>query len=403
MEHEVYVPFTVGAVRAALAEPERVARCVPGLQPDASGAVPDGAGDGVSLEGRLRVRIGGSSITYRGSLRLTHEEDGGDGTYTVHGEGAEARGGGSVELTLTVVPRPADDGEGTTLACAGELSGEGRITEFEEKQRLTAGRRLLDRFGGELAASMAADPVSPVDAAGTVAAPGGIGEPDDNEPVIPGIPAPDTPGSAEARNAGNAGNAGNTGKTGTTGKADEPEPGGETRARGVFGAEIPPPSLDPASDAAYDAEFDAEFDTGLDAEFDGGPGEGLGDSLGDLADLTEEAADDEGFTDEFGEEAAGDLGDDLGDDLDGGLGEDLVDELDEESRSAGAEAAHARRTMIGRSAEEVDHAPPRGRYAPVPPPESGSPAAAVLRWAAPAAALVVASAVVVGRVLRRRR
>lgn len=31
-----------------------------------------------------------------------------------------------------------------------------------------------------------------------------------------------------------------------------------------------------------------------------------------------------------------------------------------------AEAAHARRTMIGRSAEEVDHAPPRGRYAPVP-------------------------------------
>jgi hypothetical protein len=58
--------------------------------------------------------------------------------------------------------------------------------------------------------------------------------------------------------------------------------------------------------------------------------------------------------------------------------------------------------MIGRSAEEVDHAPPRGRYAPVPAPESGS-AAATLRWAAPAAAALVASAVVVGRVLRRRR
>jgi hypothetical protein len=66
-----------------------------------------------------------------------------------------------------------------------------------------------------------------------------------------------------------------------------------------------------------------------------------------------------------------------------------------------AEAAHARRTMIGRSAEEVDHAPPRGRYAPVPAPDSGS-AAATLRWAAPVAAALVASAVVVGRVLRRR-
>lgn len=67
-----------------------------------------------------------------------------------------------------------------------------------------------------------------------------------------------------------------------------------------------------------------------------------------------------------------------------------------------AEAAHARRTMIGRSAEEVDHAPPRGRYAPVPAPDTTS-ATATLRWAAPAAAALLASAVVVGRVLRRRK
>jgi cytochrome c-type biogenesis protein CcmH/NrfF len=58
--------------------------------------------------------------------------------------------------------------------------------------------------------------------------------------------------------------------------------------------------------------------------------------------------------------------------------------------------------MIGRSAEEVDHAPPRGRYAPVPAPLTVS-ASPTLRWAAPAAALVVASAIVVGRALRRRR
>lgn len=58
--------------------------------------------------------------------------------------------------------------------------------------------------------------------------------------------------------------------------------------------------------------------------------------------------------------------------------------------------------MIGRSAEEVDHAPPRGRYAPVPAPETVS-ARATLRWAAPAAALAVASAIVVSRALRKRR
>ena len=68
-----------------------------------------------------------------------------------------------------------------------------------------------------------------------------------------------------------------------------------------------------------------------------------------------------------------------------------------------AEAAHARRTMIGRSAEEVDHAPPRGRYAPVPVSEPVS-ASATLRWAPPSAgALAVASAIIVSRALRKRR
>ncbi|GAA2406935.1 hypothetical protein GCM10010420_38690 [Streptomyces glaucosporus] len=375
----MYVPFAVGAVRAALAEPERVARCVPGLQPDASEAE---AGDGVSLRGRLRVRIGGSSITYRGGLRLTHEMRGADGgsgdeRYTVGGEGAEARGDGSVELTLTAVPRPAGDGEGTVLACTAELRGTGRITEFEEKQRESAGRRLLDRFGSELAASMADDPVSPVDAPGPAAGTGGIGEPDDNEPVIPGIPAPETPGSADARerDAERAGAAEEPEEPETRNEPDErenpEEPGEGARSGSVFDVEVPPSSLDPESDAA----------------FDGGPGGGFGD---DLAGRDAGDGGDEGFE--------GDFGGFGGPDDFGGFG----DGLGEGPSPAEAEAAHARRTMIGRSAEEVDHAPPRGRYAPVPPPESASSALAVLRWAAPAA-LVLVSAVVIGRMLRRRR
>ncbi|WP_443334032.1 hypothetical protein [Streptomyces sp. MNU103] len=46
-----------------------------------------------------------------------------------------------------------------------------------------------------------------------------------------------------------------------------------------------------------------------------------------------------------------------------------------------AEAAHARRTMIGRSAEEVDHAP-RAAATPRPGPQTVS-SSAPLRWAAP--------------------
>ncbi|MFD8820421.1 carbon monoxide dehydrogenase, partial [Streptomyces sp. NPDC059627] len=67
MEHQVYVPAPASRLREALADPARVARAVPGLQQDA-GAAPG--------TGRLKVRIGSHSITYRGSLRVSPRDDG---------------------------------------------------------------------------------------------------------------------------------------------------------------------------------------------------------------------------------------------------------------------------------------------------------------------------------------
>ncbi|MGH3309966.1 MAG: hypothetical protein ACRDP3_05185 [Streptomyces sp.] len=347
MEHEVNVPFSVGSVRAALAEPQRVARCVPGLQLDSAASA---AG---ATEGRLRVRLGGSTITYRGSLTVTeHGEE-----FAVKGSGTEARGSGSVRLKLTVVPRRSRDGEGTRLVCSGTVRGDGRLKDVEPKTATAAGHRLLERFGAALGESIRDNPPEALDAPDAPAAepaateapraPRGIGEPGDNERVIPGIPGPEkgesrTSGETEAGakpdaaadEAEPAADTGEPGSAGESGEADAgdadsgpDQPAGPDRPEhtGVFDTEIPPPSLEP----------------------DGG---------------------------------------------------DEADDADE----AAAEAAHARRTMIGRSAEEVDHAPPRGRYAPVPVPETITNSAA-LRWAAPAVAAVVAGAVVLGRALRRRR
>ncbi|WP_438487222.1 carbon monoxide dehydrogenase subunit G [Streptomyces sp. S186] len=289
MEHEVYVPFPVGTVRQALTEPERVARCVPGVQLDAD-AAPH------RPEGRLRLRIGGSTITYRGALTVGGGPDDGQGDGTsgaggtaapviIEASGTEIRGEGSVALTLTVRPTPAaEPAPGTTLVCTGAVRSEGRLAAADGRSAAAAGRRLLDRFAENLAVDLTDRPVEE--------APG---------PVAPGL----------------------------------------------FDTEVPPSSPDP---------------------------------LGDVDDVLEEAA----FA----------AGDEDGPGATGGP--------EELSGGVPAEAAHARRTMIGRSAEEVDHAPPRGRYAPVPAPEPGG-SSVPLRWAAPAAAVVLASAVVVGRVLRRRR
>ncbi|MEV5508958.1 SRPBCC family protein [Streptomyces orinoci] len=277
MEHEVFVPFPVEAVRRVLSDPGRVARCVPGLQQDAG--EPGDAGDagehGGALAGRLRVRIGGSTITYRGELRLTER----DGRYELSGEGTEARGAATVTLVLRAEAEPVPGG--TRLACTGSVDSAGRLAEFDEKTVQGVARRLLDRFGAALAEELRGE--------------------------VPEVSGAELPGSGL--------------------------PGSE-----LSGPEISGP--EPVTADGLEADVDA-----IDTE------------------AVEEAL----------------------------LGEE----------EPPAEAAHARRTMIGRSAEEVDHAPPRGRYAPVPAPETVTGRAA-LRWAAPAAVLL-ASAVVVGRVLRRRR
>ncbi|MGA4947694.1 SRPBCC domain-containing protein [Streptomyces lydicamycinicus] len=322
MEHEVYVPFPVGTVRQALTEPERVARCVPGVQLDAD-AAPG------CPEGRLRLRIGSSTITYRGTLTVGAAADDGTGddgaaAVTVEAKGTEARGDGAVALTLAVRLSPATEpGPGTALRCSGTVHRDGRLAEATDQSAASVGRRLLDRFAENLAADLrrrpVADEAGPADEAGAV---------DDGGSDDAAAPAGDAQDAAGSR---------------------------------VFDTEVPPPSLDPGSDE----------DDGETADPD------AADEGGEDLDAVEAA---DAFSAAHPEHAYG----------------------DEADRLAPAEAAHARRTMIGRSAEEVDHAPPRGRYAPVPAPESNG-TSVTLRWAAPAAAVVLASAVVVGRVLRRRR
>ncbi|MER8057409.1 carbon monoxide dehydrogenase subunit G [Streptomyces sp. SID8366] len=272
MEHQVFVPAPADRLATALADPARVARAVPGLQQDA-GAPP--------VAGRLKLRVGGHSVTYRGTARVLARQD---GTYTVEGDATEARGTGAVKLALTL--RLADAEGGTTVTAEGGADASGRIAELPAETVAAAATRLLTRFLEAL-----------------------------------GEPAEEPGKDAEAPAAGHA---------------------------SVFDTEIPPSSLGPDADDADDAQ----------------------------------------------ESAAGAQG--PGDDVEGPA-DDFTD-----TGVPPAEAAHARRTMIGRSAEEVDHAPPRGRYAPVPAPQAVS-ANQALKWAAPAAALAVASAIVVGRALRRRR
>ncbi|WP_069764491.1 SRPBCC domain-containing protein [Streptomyces sp. LUP47B] len=136
MEHEVFVPVTVERLREALGDPVRVARAVPGLQQDA-GADP--------VAGRLKVRVGSHSITYRGAVRVTGRDD---GSYAVEGDATETRGTGSVTLALAL--RLRDTEGGTTLTFDGTATADGRVTELPQDAVGSAVVRLLNRFAEAL-------------------------------------------------------------------------------------------------------------------------------------------------------------------------------------------------------------------------------------------------------------
>ncbi|MFD6331836.1 SRPBCC family protein [Streptomyces niveus] len=370
MEHEVFIPVPAETLREALRDHARVARCVPGLQQDADASARP-------LSGRLKVRVGGHTITYRGALTLTERA----GAFTAKGEGAEVRGTGATKVSVRIGLTETPGGTTVAFTTTSTPTSEGRLSDVPPSTAETTARRLLDRFAAALAKPGAEPDRVAGDDAGSAGADRAAGSgsgasgPDVGEPgsdAGSGV-GPDGRGTAASDDASDAGpqasgaSGGGDGRDGVS--ADEPSEGagaGPDRdgADAAHAAED-----DDRSGGAADAPDDA---SGSVPEFDGLE---LPDDPDSDPDLDVSAG--------FGATASGD-------------GDFLV------PLEPPAEAAHARRTMIGRSAEEVDHAPPRGRYAPEQGPDSGG-AGVALRWVAPAAALAIAGAVVVGRALRRRR
>jgi carbon monoxide dehydrogenase subunit G len=341
MEHESFVPTPSARVAETFRTPDAVASALPGWQPD-----PDAAEGERVVRGRLRLRIAGSTITYRGFVTVTGDAS----PFTLEARGTEVRGDGVVEVSAritladTELPKP-----GTTVAYEGTATAGGRLASYDQAVVDAAVRRLLDRFSAGIAeqAPAAASNTEPTAA-----------DPDAADPTAPDPSAPDPSATAASD------------EDAAPVAPEHPRPAVD---------DTEPATDEPAAEEPANEEPAAEEPA------------------------TEEPAAEEPASEEP------DVVDDLGDPAPELEEFELVEvEVDVPESAAAlddlvppAEAAHARRTMIGRSAEEVDHAPPRGRYAPVPAPDATS--AATLRWAAPAAAALLASAVVVGRVLRRRR
>ncbi|MFJ9839105.1 hypothetical protein ACIRYZ_01325 [Kitasatospora sp. NPDC101155] len=309
MEHEVVVPMSAELVREALQDPALLARSVPGLSTEPAAV---GSGSAEEIGGRLKLRVGGSTITYKGVLSLI---EGREGVLTVLAEGQEARGSG--EATATVRVSVVDGAEEGTAAIrfTGDLSATGRLTEFDAETLDAVGRRLLERFAAALTSQDA--------------------EPADEE---------------EAEEAEEA----------------EEETGEEAGEETGTQAEVV--SIEDRQDL---------------------PGDDLDDDLSDLIAFSDADAERFGLPTgsaddhEDGEDAEAEGG---------GRTDEVAEEVPVEPLFAYEDepelSGPVRRSIVGRSAEEVDHAPPRGRYAPAMPARSAR-ARAASRWGGEAGGIVV--------------
>ncbi|MFJ9445456.1 CoxG family protein [Kitasatospora sp. NPDC101235] len=306
MEHEVVVPMSAELVRQALQDPALLARSVPGLSTEPAAV---GAGSAEEIGGRLKLRIGGSTITYKGVLSLI---EGREGVLTVLAEGEEVRGSG--EVTATVRVSVADGAEDGTAAIrfTGDLSATGRLTEFDEETLDATGRRLLDRFAAALVAPEGEQPQDQ-------------DQEEDTEP-------------AESGAAG-------------------------TDAGVVFIEE----RQDQPGDDLDDDLSDLIAFSDADAERFGLP-TGSADDEDDDVEAEDADADDDAEQDGVAEE----------------LPAEPLFVYEDEPVLTGP----VRRSIVGRSAEEVDHAPPRGPYAPALPARSAR-ARAASRWGGEAGGIVV--------------
>lgn len=131
LDHEFTVPVPIDHAWAVLLDVERVAPCMPGATLDSI--------DGDEFTGRLKVKLGAMTITYKGAARIASKDEA-THTVTMEGTGKESRGAGTA--SATVQAQLHDEGQTTRVTVHTKLNVTGRPAQF--------GRNILSEVGGKL-------------------------------------------------------------------------------------------------------------------------------------------------------------------------------------------------------------------------------------------------------------
>ena len=140
LEHSFTVPVAPDRAWDVLLDVERIAPCMPGATVEEF--------DGEVVTGRIKVKVGPVSLTYRGTAKFT-ERDPGTRVVVVDASGKETRGAGTASAAIRATREPS--GEGTQVLIHTSMNVTGRPAQFGRGVIAEVGGKLVEKFSQNLA------------------------------------------------------------------------------------------------------------------------------------------------------------------------------------------------------------------------------------------------------------
>ena len=141
MDHSFTVPVSPDRAWDVLLDVERIAPCMPGATVEEF--------DGEVVTGRIKVKVGPVSLTYRGTAKFT-ERDADAKVIVLDASGKETRGAGTASATVRARLEPEPGGAATKATMHTTMNVTGRPAQFGRGVMVEVGGKLVEQFAQNL-------------------------------------------------------------------------------------------------------------------------------------------------------------------------------------------------------------------------------------------------------------
>ena len=148
MDQSFTVPVPPAQAWDVLLDVERIAPCMPGATVEEF--------DGEVVTGRIKVKVGPVSLTYRGTAKFT-ERNPDARVIVLEATGKEIRGAGTASATVRASLEPESSGQATKASMHTTMNVTGRPAQFGRGVMVEVGGKLIEQFAGNLAQLITGD------------------------------------------------------------------------------------------------------------------------------------------------------------------------------------------------------------------------------------------------------